>query len=130
MSFGFFCFFKQKTADGLRISDWSSDVCSADLILPEAIDLATPPNLPGWSISTLDKRRPRARSVVAAWETAHDAPIRLRIALPDGPGATLLFGRSTASLTAVWVGVEPVPRRDAADQIGREGGRERGGKYG
>src|SRR3546814_1284230 len=25
------CFFKQKTADELRISDWSSDVCSSDL---------------------------------------------------------------------------------------------------
>src|SRR3546814_6520683 len=27
----FFFFFKQKTADELRISDWSSDVCSSDL---------------------------------------------------------------------------------------------------
>src|SRR3546814_6014854 len=29
---GFFCFFfKQKTAYEMRISDWSSDVCSSDL---------------------------------------------------------------------------------------------------
>src|SRR3546814_14003568 len=27
----FFCFFKQKTAYEVRISDWSSDVCSSDL---------------------------------------------------------------------------------------------------
>src|SRR3546814_2161522 len=27
----FFLFFKQKTADEVRISDWSSDVCSSDL---------------------------------------------------------------------------------------------------
>src|SRR3546814_8827730 len=27
-----FVFFKQKTAYGLRISDWSSDVCSSDLV--------------------------------------------------------------------------------------------------
>src|SRR3546814_4852566 len=27
----FFFFVKQKTADELRISDWSSDVCSSDL---------------------------------------------------------------------------------------------------
>src|SRR3546814_7206056 len=26
-----FVFFKQKTADDMRISDWSSDVCSSDL---------------------------------------------------------------------------------------------------
>src|SRR3546814_13481105 len=29
--FFFFCFFKQKTAYEMRISDWSSDVCSSDL---------------------------------------------------------------------------------------------------
>src|SRR3546814_6932643 len=36
-----FCFFKQKTAYEMRISDWSSDVCSSDLwhqrISPRAI---------------------------------------------------------------------------------------------
>src|SRR3546814_4480147 len=36
VSFVFFCF-KQKTAYEMRISDWSSDVCSSDL-------LTAPPN--------------------------------------------------------------------------------------
>src|SRR3546814_10800839 len=31
--FSFFFFFKQKTAYEMRISDWSSDVCSSDLVL-------------------------------------------------------------------------------------------------
>src|SRR3546814_676575 len=30
----FFFFFKQKTAYEMRISDWSSDVCSSDLVHP------------------------------------------------------------------------------------------------
>src|SRR3546814_4800013 len=30
--FALFCFFKQKTAYEMRISDWSSDVCSSDLV--------------------------------------------------------------------------------------------------
>src|SRR3546814_8004687 len=30
--FCFFFFFKQKTAYDMRISDWSSDVCSSDLL--------------------------------------------------------------------------------------------------
>src|SRR3546814_4054199 len=30
---GFIFFFKQKTAYEMRISDWSSDVCSSDLVL-------------------------------------------------------------------------------------------------
>src|SRR3546814_6573767 len=35
-----FVFFKQKTAYEMRISDWSSDVCSSDLRLPETMDSA------------------------------------------------------------------------------------------
>src|SRR3546814_3109151 len=31
----FFFFFKQKTAYEMRISDWSSDVCSSDLVIEE-----------------------------------------------------------------------------------------------
>src|SRR3546814_19391193 len=33
----FFCFFKQKTAYEMRISDWSSDVCSSDLEFVESV---------------------------------------------------------------------------------------------
>src|SRR3546814_8955446 len=41
----FVFFFKQKTAYEMRISDWSSDVCSSDLIdtsLPDPTDLPDP----------------------------------------------------------------------------------------
>src|SRR3546814_8524288 len=33
----FFFFFKQKTAYEMRISDWSSDVCSSDLVADHAL---------------------------------------------------------------------------------------------
>src|SRR3546814_9834110 len=36
----FFFFFKQKTAYEMRISDWSSDVCSSDLLDEDARNLA------------------------------------------------------------------------------------------
>src|SRR3546814_81038 len=36
---GVFFFFKQKTAYEMRISDWSSDVCSSDLIMDTALVL-------------------------------------------------------------------------------------------
>src|SRR3546814_9274322 len=35
-----FFFFKQKTADEMRISDWSSDVCSSDLPLAHAAGIS------------------------------------------------------------------------------------------
>jgi len=33
LAFFFFFFFKQKTAYEIRACDWSSDVCSSDLVL-------------------------------------------------------------------------------------------------
>src|SRR3546814_12200178 len=47
-----FLFFKRKTAYEMRISDWSSDVCSSDLMaatsdpVPNHISL---PDVPGWT---------------------------------------------------------------------------------
>src|SRR3546814_9426749 len=38
--FVFFFFFKQKTAYEMRISDWSSDVCSSDLYKMTVFDLS------------------------------------------------------------------------------------------
>src|SRR3546814_13448354 len=40
-----FFFFKQKTAYEMRISDWSSDVCSSDLAAPCAHDRENIPRL-------------------------------------------------------------------------------------
>src|SRR3546814_10453114 len=34
-----FFFFKQKTAYEMRISDWSSDVCSSDLLVAAVLDV-------------------------------------------------------------------------------------------
>src|SRR3546814_2152062 len=42
MYFFFFFFFKQKTAYEMRISDWSSDVCSSDLVAIKHAPLLQP----------------------------------------------------------------------------------------
>src|SRR3546814_1357992 len=49
----FFFFFKQKTAYDMRISDWSSDVCSSDLV-------AVPTTL---NVGALDLLHPRRVNV-------------------------------------------------------------------
>src|SRR3546814_4061573 len=46
-----FCVFKQKTAYDMRISDWSSDVCSSDLMSkviknPKIVDILLPDDHP------------------------------------------------------------------------------------
>src|SRR3546814_5494764 len=46
----FFFFFKQKTAYEMRISDWSSDVCSSDLVATVMSNLGLERSLKGEGI--------------------------------------------------------------------------------
>src|SRR3546814_7682400 len=55
----FIFFFKQKTAYELRISDWSSDVCSSDLIKVDNAD-------PLAAVSAVRRAAPSAKLVVDA----------------------------------------------------------------
>src|SRR3546814_17663296 len=61
-----FFFFKQKTAYEMRISDWSSDVCSSDLLgeQPKKAKLAVQP------VAGRFARRRRARLVIDDGECA------------------------------------------------------------
>src|SRR3546814_6775706 len=68
MRYFFFFFFKQKTAYELRISDWSSDVCSSDLHFSDFIVDGSlcqhPPYhgvVYGWTIVTARLARPSDR---------------------------------------------------------------------
>src|SRR3546814_4431821 len=80
-----FFFFKQKTAYEMRISDWSSDVCSSDLIGPCSIDygiqLLMNPRLAARAIDALHRGWPVTVSAGAkgyallAIETASDSAL-------------------------------------------------------
>src|SRR3546814_191353 len=69
--FVFFFFFKQKTAYEMRISDWSSDVCSSDL----ANDVAADPRHETTRLALYDPR-----GIMRLFET-FDPPIRERHAV-------------------------------------------------
>src|SRR3546814_1549535 len=55
--FSVFFFFKQKTAYEMRISDWSSDVCSSDLVPRSALMRASHKPLPIYPSSPLSLAR-------------------------------------------------------------------------
>src|SRR3546814_19025396 len=61
----FFFFFKQKTAYEMRISDWSSDVCSSDLERLRASKAPEPPAMIAAAsmqdVISSSKRRPTRR---------------------------------------------------------------------
>ena len=81
---------------------------AADRILPDILDSAALPQVPAWTLLTQDERRIAARQRVAAWS---GGPVSVRIALPSGPGATLLYAQVAASLIAVGI----TPERVAQD---------------
>src|SRR3546814_1180910 len=64
-------FFKQKTAYEMRISDWSSDVCSSDLAA-KGNQTPTTASDPGLDTPSFKKRWEDFKAVIAYWK-AHPA---------------------------------------------------------
>ncbi|WP_241656634.1 ABC transporter substrate-binding protein [Sphingomonas oligophenolica] len=81
-------------------------------ILPDTLDSAAAPAFPAWTAIPLDQRRATARARVAAWR---GGPVTLRIAMPQGPGATIAFGQIAASLRAIGITATRVAMRQDAD---------------
>src|SRR3546814_10936636 len=86
-----FCFFKQKTAYEMRISDWSSDVCSSDLA-HAAGHRAHASVLPGRRAAPVLAARRRGRTA------AHlrGGPLRGRVAAPPGDRKSVVEGKSVS----------------------------------
>ena len=80
-------------------------------LLPDQLDSAAPPAQPAWATLSPADRRQGARDRVAQWQGDHSGQVELRIALPRGPGATIVFGFVGAALRSI--GIEP--RRVAID---------------
>ncbi|HEX7822909.1 MAG TPA: ABC transporter substrate-binding protein [Sphingobium sp.] len=71
----------------LNLAGWRT----ATNILSTQLDLPRPPASPPWANRMLTLRRDYARSVVTNWTQRHGKPLPLRIALPAGPGALMLY---------------------------------------
>lgn len=77
----------------------------AQRLLPDQLDSAAAPAEPAWASLSPAARRDGARAQVARWQADHPGPVELRIALPSGPGATIVFGFVGAALKSI--GIEP-----------------------
>ena len=84
---------------------------AADRLLPEPLDSAAPPAVPNWTLLTPEQRLEAARAQVAR----SPGPVRLRLALPAGPGATLLWGQLAATLLRIGITPERVELDAPAD---------------
>src|SRR3546814_20680721 len=114
-------FFKQKTAYEMRISDWSSDVCSSDL------SAASPPPFEEPAVDQRDAW-PEARQAMATGRVAdalRRAPDRTPMvnaadALAEPQGSVLLMTTSASEVTRVFRAV-----RFSSAETGRASRRQR-----
>ena len=80
-------------------------------ILPEALDSAAAPAQPAWATATAVT----TPDPVAAWRATHPEELRLRLAVPAGPGGTLLFGLTAANLRRIGIAADRVAWNAPAD---------------
>src|SRR3546814_14800655 len=132
----FFFFFKQKTAYEMRISDWSSDVCSSDLADVDAGARDAEPEEDKQEVA-LDFRL--LRYFVAVAEELHLARAAERLGIEQSPVSRAmrdlesqlgvqLFDRSTRLTRLTWAGQVFLGecRRVMAPETGRASCRESG----
>lgn len=84
-------------------------------ILPAQYESAGAPARPAWATMTLEQRRAAADARISVWRAANPDMPALRIALPDGPGSNLLYGRIAADLRAIGLASERVALDADAD---------------
>lgn len=98
-------------AKDLNLQGWTTVTTP----VPAQLDLEGAPTQPEWSGVPAAERRAAARRAIDGWKAAHGAPPMLRIALPQGAGATLLFYRLAADLGALGLKVDRVSLNEDAD---------------
>src|SRR3546814_10968425 len=108
-----FFFFKQKPADDMRISDWSSDVCSSDLPQLEGIDLLRAVGIGGQRLLGVETA---ALEPAVVRDIAHDVGAKFLVEryAPGGFGLSIGRRRDRAAETSL---AHIMRGRDAIDQI-------------
>jgi len=100
-------------ASSLNLPSWRMAVTP----LPAALDLGRSPTQPVWADSDPGNRIGIARQSVQRWVAAHGEPPMLRVALPEGAGASLLFLRLGADFAKLGVRIDRVAMDDPADLV-------------
>jgi len=90
------------------VADFAPGWAASTTLLPDKLDSAQGPAIPSWAVQPIDQRQGAARLAVQAWNASHADPLRLRVALPPGPGATRLWRHLSQTFAAIGILAERV----------------------
>lgn len=104
---------RQRIVDALDVPGWAPRIT----LRPQRTGAAAiAPIYPAWVDFSRAERLRRARAIIADWTSRHDSQRpSLRIALPDGPGARILFAWINTDLSAIGIDVRRVSLSADAD---------------
>ncbi len=100
-------------ARALNLQGWTTTTTP----LPGKLDLPRDPTVPDWAAAPLADRLIAAQAAINAWKAAHGAPPVIRVALPAGAGATLLFVRLAADYGQLGLRLDRVGLDEEADLV-------------
>jgi oligopeptide transport system substrate-binding protein len=102
---------RAQLAAALNLQGWTTTTAP----LPAQLDLPHPPTVPDWATSLISDRAAAAQSAINRWKSAHGVLPSVRVALPAGAGATLLFNRLVADYGKLGLGLQRVGLDDETD---------------
>ncbi len=87
----------------------------SDQLVPQQLDLPRQPTPTAWAALSIAERQAQARGLIDGWRAKHGTPPQVRIALPRGPGSTLVFGLVSTGLRSIGLSARRVANSDPAD---------------
>ncbi len=94
-----------------EMNDWRE----ALTIVPENTRNRTNVERPSWTKQNIKDRREQARNIITRWKAGNASVRPLKLALPRGTGARILFARLRSDFAAIGLELESVPLGQQAD---------------
>ena len=84
-------------------------------LMPETLTNRTAMLRPNWTSLRIEDRQSRARSQISSWKSGNGDIRVIKIAMPKGPGARILFARLRSDFAAIGLNIERIALGQEAD---------------
>ncbi len=86
-------------------------------LMPETLTNRAALPRPDWTSLRMEDRQSKARSQISSWKSANGDVRSIKIAVPKGPGARILFARLRSDFAAIGLDIERASLNQEADLV-------------